>query len=87
MAVNYVKKDEKPAPAKSAKPDRKDVGEVKAEIEGIEANPKSGERKLSITIRLDQGVVEFFKAGGTGWQTRINEVLKDHIVRKIEGGK
>lgn len=35
--------------------------------------------KRQVTIRLDQDVIEHFKAGGTGWQTRINEALRREI--------
>ena len=40
----------------------------------------AGEGKTRITIRLDQDIVERFKATGPGWQTRLNNALKaqDH---------
>jgi uncharacterized protein (DUF4415 family) len=33
--------------------------------------------KTQVTLRLDTEVIEKFKASGDGWQTRINEALKD----------
>ena len=33
--------------------------------------------KEQITVRLDQDVVEFFRATGPGWQTRMNRALRD----------
>jgi len=36
-------------------------------------------RKVATTFRLDAEVVEHFKAGGKGWQTRINEALRKAI--------
>lgn len=33
--------------------------------------------KLAVSIRLDQDVVERFKAGGPGWQSRMNDALRD----------
>ncbi len=36
-----------------------------------------GSNKEQVTLRLDAEVLETFKATGTGWQTRINEVLKE----------
>ena len=33
-------------------------------------------RKRRVTIMLDPDVVEHFKAGGRGWQTRINAALR-----------
>lgn len=32
--------------------------------------------KAQVTLRLDRDVIEKFKAGGPGWQSRINEVLR-----------
>ena len=33
-------------------------------------------RKRRVTIMLDPDVIEHFKAGGKGWQTRMNEALR-----------
>lgn len=41
--------------------------------------PKRENNKLVTTIRLDPEVVKFFKAHGDGWQTRMNEALKEWI--------
>ena len=38
--------------------------------------PKMESPKQQVTLRLDPEVLEHFRAGGAGWQTRINEVLK-----------
>jgi len=32
-----------------------------------------------VNLRLDPAIVAHFKAGGSGWQTRINAVLKDFV--------
>ncbi|RQK39741.1 BrnA antitoxin family protein [Neisseria meningitidis] len=37
--------------------------------------------KQLVTIRLSADVVEKFRAGGKGWQTRINEVLRQYIAQ------
>ena len=37
----------------------------------------AGSNKEQVTLRLDAEVLDTFKATGTGWQTRINEVLKE----------
>lgn len=31
--------------------------------------------KKQVTLRLDGAVIDAFKAGGAGWQSRINDVL------------
>jgi uncharacterized protein (DUF4415 family) len=38
--------------------------------------PRVDKPKKSVHLRLDQDVVDKFKATGPGWQTRINDVLK-----------
>ena len=35
--------------------------------------------KVSTTIRLSRDVIDHFKAGGRGWQTRINDALREWI--------
>lgn len=40
--------------------------------------PLGSGTKTQITLRLDTDVLEKFKASGDGWQTRINDVLRDH---------
>lgn len=39
--------------------------------------------KTPVSLRLSPDVVEHFRAGGAGWQTRIDEALKQVIARKI----
>jgi uncharacterized protein (DUF4415 family) len=38
--------------------------------------PRLERTKRSIHLRLDRDVVEAFEAGGRGWQTRMNAVLR-----------
>ena len=45
--------------------------------------------KKPVTLRLDADVLEWFKAGGKGYQTRINQLLRkymetQHIQSKAE---
>ena len=37
----------------------------------------AGSNKELVSLRLDSEVLDTFRATGAGWQTRINEVLKD----------
>lgn len=39
----------------------------------------SGSDKESTTIRFDRDILEAFRAGGAGWQTRINAALRDWL--------
>jgi uncharacterized protein (DUF4415 family) len=38
--------------------------------------PPSGNPKLALKLRIDPDVVEYFRATGPGWQTRINDTLR-----------
>lgn len=42
--------------------------------------------KHAVSIRLDKDVIDFFKATGKGYQTRINQVLR-HYMDEITKGK
>ena len=35
--------------------------------------------KERISIRLDKDILEFFRAGGSGYQSRINKVLREYM--------
>lgn len=37
-------------------------------------------RKVVTSIRLSPDVVEYFKATGSGWQTRVDEALRDYVL-------
>jgi uncharacterized protein (DUF4415 family) len=41
--------------------------------------PKSATPKKLVSLRLDQDVVDKFRATGPGWQSRINETLRGHL--------
>ncbi len=41
--------------------------------------PPVAKPKVSTTIRLSQDVTDHFKAGGRGWQTRIDKALREWI--------
>nr|WP_232830611.1 BrnA antitoxin family protein [Oceanicella sp. SM1341] len=42
----------------------------------IGGRPKAEHPKVAVSLRLDPEVVSRFKAGGPGWQTRMNEALR-----------
>jgi uncharacterized protein (DUF4415 family) len=45
--------------------------------------PPIGDRsKQAVKLRLSPDVLEHFRAGGAGWQTRINETLEKAVARE-----
>lgn len=47
-----------------------------------ERGPQKEPKKISITVRYSSEVVEYFKATGEGWQTRMDKALKNYIKKK-----
>ena len=41
--------------------------------------PKSISPKVQLTVRYDADIVAAFKAGGSGWQTRMNSALREWL--------
>lgn len=41
--------------------------------------PKAEVTKKPVSLRLDPEIIAHFKAGGEGWQTRINAVLSKYV--------
>ena len=53
-----------------------DFPELAAAFKRSRGRPAGSGKTEKVTIRLDQDVLARFRAGGPGWQTRINEALK-----------
>jgi uncharacterized protein (DUF4415 family) len=45
-------------------------------INRARGRPLAENPKQAVSIRLDQDVIEHFKKGGPGWQSRMNEALR-----------
>jgi uncharacterized protein (DUF4415 family) len=43
--------------------------------------------KQSLTLRVDADVLEWFRRRGPGYQTRMNEVLREHMERQGAHGR
>jgi uncharacterized protein (DUF4415 family) len=44
--------------------------------------PQKAEKKVNQTLRLDPDVLEAFRQEGSGWQARINEILRANMPRR-----
>jgi uncharacterized protein (DUF4415 family) len=44
--------------------------------------PQKADRKVNQTLRLDPDVLESFRQQGSGWQARINQVLRENMPRR-----
>lgn len=43
------------------------------------AGRPAGSNKVSTTVRFDRDILEAFRAGGAGWQTRMNAALREWL--------
>ncbi|MHB1618526.1 MAG: BrnA antitoxin family protein [Sulfuricella sp.] len=50
-----------------------------AHLKPMRGRPASANPKVHTGLRLDAEVLAAFKSGGRGWQTRINEALKEWL--------
>ena len=44
--------------------------------------PPKADKKVNQTLRLDPDVLEAFRQEGSGWQARINEILRENMRRR-----
>jgi uncharacterized protein (DUF4415 family) len=64
-----------------------DFPDLKAALERArgQRGPQKAPTKERISLRLDRDIVESYRAGGPGWQTRINDDLARLRKRKMHG--
>jgi uncharacterized protein (DUF4415 family) len=72
------------AEIKKAHPALDVVGEVfgkhaSTELRRGRGRPPKEDRKINQTIRIDPDVLAAYRQQGPGWQTRINQVLREHM--------
>ena len=48
-----------------------------SQFKRMRGRPLGSGTKEQVTLRLDTEILEQFRATGNGWQTRINEALRD----------
>lgn len=66
----------------SLRPFKEVFPEISKEMEkeiASRGRPRLEKPKTPVTIRLDQDVVDRFKAAGKGWQGRMNEALRKAV--------
>ncbi|WP_349684642.1 BrnA antitoxin family protein [Brevundimonas aurifodinae] len=49
---------------------------VLAQFARSPGRPRKPSPKVQLTLRLDAEIIDFYKAGGSGWQSRMNAALR-----------
>ena len=57
------------------------AGQLSASLRSVPCSLPSANPKVSTTIRLSRDVIDHFKSGGRGWQTRIDAALREWIAK------
>ncbi|MHB1729253.1 MAG: BrnA antitoxin family protein [Leptospirillum sp.] len=56
------------------------VPDIVAEYRRSRGRPPKAVTKIATTLRLDADIVDSFRRTGKGWQTRLNEALRDWLL-------
>ena len=51
-------------------------------LRALRGRPKSPNPKQLVSVRYSPEVLEYFKATGEGWQTRMDGVLRQYVARR-----
>ncbi|MDA8111646.1 MAG: BrnA antitoxin family protein [Nitrospiraceae bacterium] len=63
------------------RPASETVMEIVAEYRRSRGRPPKPVTKVPTTLRLDADIVESFRRTGRGWQTRMNEALREWLLK------
>lgn len=63
-------------------PSKSDGPEKITRVRVRRGRPPLEKPKVSTTIRLSRDVIDHFKSGGKGWQTRIDQALREWIGKR-----
>lgn len=51
-------------------------------MRALRGRPRSASTKKLVSIRYSPEVLKYFRSTGEGWQSRIDEVLREYIARR-----
>jgi uncharacterized protein (DUF4415 family) len=51
-------------------------------LKAVRGRPKSGNKKLLVSIRYSPEVLGYFRSTGEGWQARMDGVLREYVTKR-----
>ena len=85
IAMPTLKEDKAITAAANADPDAQPLTpkQLKAMLamRAVRGRPKSGNKKLLVSVRYSPEVVAYFKSTGEGWQSRMDGVRRQYVAR------
>lgn len=83
VAMPTVEEDKAITAAAQSDPDAKPLTPTQLKdmvpMRTLRGRPKSDNNKLLISVRYSPEVVAYFKSTGEGWQSRMDEVLREYV--------
>lgn len=70
---------EEDAEIRCAIADDPDTWEASPDARIVRRGRPTGSNKSQVTVKLDNDVLEHLRAGGRGWQTRMNAALREAL--------
>ena len=55
-------------------------------IRALRGRPRSENKKQLVSLRYSREVLDYFKATGQGWQSRMDGVLKEYVTKRARRG-
>ena len=56
-------------------------------MRSLRGRPKSAKRKVLVSVRYSQEVIDYFKSSGDGWQSRMDGVLRRYVERQARASQ
>ncbi len=67
-----------------ARPAREVVPHIVENYRRTRGRPPKVDPKISTTVRFDADIIKAFRATGPGWQTRVNDALRDWLKKRAK---
>ena len=82
-----IKENAKIVAAAKADPDAQPLtaSQLKAMVplKSIRGRPKSGNKKMLVSVRYSPEVVKYFRSTGEGWQSRMDGILREYVNKQM----
>ena len=56
-------------------------------MRSLRGRPKSDNRKILVSVRYSQEVIDYFRSTGDGWQSRMDGVLRRYVERQARASQ
>ncbi len=91
IKVPSVEEDEALTRAAKSDPDTQPLTDAQLEsmvpLRSVRGRPKSANKKVLVSVRYSQEVIEYFRSTGAGWQSRMDGVLRKYVERQARSSR